>query len=377
MSDKGLTTMSVKKINKNKVYHFIYNKRTTSKLQIVQELQMGLSTVSQNLKLLEEEGLIEKHGFFDSTGGRKAHAIRIVRTAKLAIGIGILKDKIYIAAVDLYGAAICRTSVSYAYTSADSYYRQLGRYLADFIRENGIAEDTVLGVSIATQGVISPDGQAVSYGEIMGNAAMKLSDFQQYIPYPCLLTHDSKAAACLELWNHKELRNAVVLLLNANLGGALIMDGTVHHGNHMRSGLMEHLCVNPDGPLCYCGKRGCLETYCSANCLETAAGMRAADFFKALDSRPASALSYLWNDYLKHLAFAIRNLNIILDGDIIISGYLAPFFREEDVSYLLGQVNAASPFPLSRKQLLLGTQGEYTPAVGGALPFIEGFIASV
>ena len=54
MSEKGLTNISLKKINKSKVYQYIYRKKTTSKLQIVQELQMGLSTVSQNLNLLEQ-----------------------------------------------------------------------------------------------------------------------------------------------------------------------------------------------------------------------------------------------------------------------------------------------------------------------------------
>ena len=39
---------------------------------------MGLSTVSQNLNLLEQDGLIEKNGYFESTGGRKANAIQIV-----------------------------------------------------------------------------------------------------------------------------------------------------------------------------------------------------------------------------------------------------------------------------------------------------------
>lgn len=63
MSEKGLTNISLKKINKSKVYQYIYRKKKTSKQQIVQELQMGLSTVSQNLNLLEPEGLIEKTAF--------------------------------------------------------------------------------------------------------------------------------------------------------------------------------------------------------------------------------------------------------------------------------------------------------------------------
>ena len=103
MSEKGLTTINLKKINRSKVYQYIYKSKVTSKLQIVQDLQMGLSTVSQNLNLLEQEGLIERNGYFDSTGGRKAQAIRIVSDFRLSIGIGILKNMFHITVVDLYG----------------------------------------------------------------------------------------------------------------------------------------------------------------------------------------------------------------------------------------------------------------------------------
>ena len=58
MSEKGLTTINLKKINRSKVYQYIYKTHQTSKMQIVQDLQMGLSTVSQNLNLLEKEGLL-------------------------------------------------------------------------------------------------------------------------------------------------------------------------------------------------------------------------------------------------------------------------------------------------------------------------------
>lgn len=123
MSDKGMTTMAVKRINKNKVYSFIYHEGTTSKLQIVQKLQMGLSTVSQNLKILEEEGLLEKNGYFDSTGGRKARAIQIRRTARVSIGIGILKKMVHFVAVDLYGTVIFDSTLDIPYQTSRKYYR--------------------------------------------------------------------------------------------------------------------------------------------------------------------------------------------------------------------------------------------------------------
>ena len=73
MNEKSITTITLKKINKKSVYQYIYEHRQTAKQQIVQDLTMGLSTVSQNLNVLEKEGLISRDGFFESTGGRKAH----------------------------------------------------------------------------------------------------------------------------------------------------------------------------------------------------------------------------------------------------------------------------------------------------------------
>lgn len=234
-----------------------------------------------------------------------------------------------------------------------------------------------MGVSIATQGIISPDHTTVTYGKIMGNTHMHISDFSRHLPYPCYLEHDSKAAACLELWNHKALDSAIVFLLNPNLGGAVITNRTIHHGTSMHSGVIEHMCIHPDGPLCYCGNRGCLETYCSANALQDASGLSVEEFFPLLREKKSPRLTQVWEDYLNHLAFAMRNLNMVIDAPVIISGYLAPYFTEEDILYLLEKINSASPFSMSRDQIHIGVHGQYTPAIGAALYFVEQFLNGI
>ena len=377
MSEKGLTTIALKKINRSKIYQYIYRSKLTSKLQIVQDLQMGLSTVSQNLNLLENEGLIEKNGYFASTGGRKANAIQIVSDFKISIGVGILKNMFHITAIDLYGNTICTDTIPLTYSNTAAYYQQITDKVKDFIDKKQYPEDKILGVSIATQGITSPDNTTVIYGNIMNNTGMRLKDFSRHLPYPCHLEHDSKSAAFLELWNHPELDSAVVLLLNRNLGGAIITNHQIHQGRSMHSGTIEHICVNPDGPLCYCGNRGCLETYCSANSLEQASGMTIKEFFPLLREKKSPQLIQIWEDYLKHLAFAMKNLNLVIDAPIIISGYLAPYFTEEDTDYLLEQINSMTPFELEEEQLLVGTHGQYTPAIGAALFYVKEFIHSV
>ena len=377
MSEKGLTTIALKKINRSKIYQYIYRSKLTSKLQIVQDLQMGLSTVSQNLNLLENEGLIEKNGYFDSTGGRKANAIQIVSDFRISIGVGILKNMFHITAIDLYGNTVYTDTIPITYSNTAAYYQQITDKVKDFIDKNQYPENKILGVSIATQGITSPDNTTVIYGNIMNNTGMRLKDFSKHLPYPCHLEHDSKSAAFLELWNHPELDSAVVLLLNRNLGGAIITNHQIHQGRSMHSGTIEHICVNPDGPLCYCGNRGCLETYCSANSLEQASGMAVKEFFPLLREKKSPQLIQIWEDYLKHLAFAMKNLNLVIDAPIIISGYLAPYFTEDDTDYLLRQINSMTPFELKEEQILVGTHGQYTPAIGAALFYVKEFIQSV
>ena len=377
MIEKGLTNISVKKINRSKVYQYIYRKKITSKLQIVQDLQMGLSTVSQNLNLLEQDGLIEKNGYFESTGGRKANAIQIVSDFRISIGIGILKNMFHITAVDLYGNALYTNTIPFPYSNTPDYYKQVTDKIKEFIATNHYDEEKILGVSIATQGITSPDHSTVLYGNIMNNTGMILEDFSRYLPYPCYLEHDSKSAAFLELWKHPELDSAVVFLLNRNLGGAIITNHQIHQGSSMHSGTIEHICINPDGPLCYCGNRGCLETYCSANALEQAAGMNIKDFFSLLREKKSPQLTQIWKDYLHHLAFAMKNINLIIDAPIIISGYLAPYFLEDDIAYLTKHINVSSPFALNKEHIFVGTNGQYTPVIGAALFYVNQFIQTI
>ena len=145
----------------------------------------------------------------------------------------------------------------------------------------------------------------------------------------------------------------------------------------MHSGTLEHMCINPDGPLCYCGSRGCLETYCSANALEQAAGIPAKEFFPLLREKKISPDHTDLERFFKPSGICMKNLNLVIDAPIILSGYLAPYFTEEDIEYLAEHLHTAAPFILDKTQILVGTNGQYTPAIGAALHYVEKFIQSI
>lgn len=108
----------------------------------------------------------------------------------------------HLTAVDLYGNAIFTDTFSVPYSNTSAYYEQIAETIREFTASNHYTEEKVLGISIATQGITSPDHTTVTYGTIMNNTGMKLEEFTRRLPYPCYLEHDSKSAAFLELWNH-------------------------------------------------------------------------------------------------------------------------------------------------------------------------------
>lgn len=377
MSNSGMTTIEVKRINRSKVYQMIYEKRSISKQELAQELHMGLTTVTQNLKALEEDGWIHRTGYYESTGGRKAQAIEIVSNARTAIGAFILRRSILLVALNLYGDVIAKKTVAEPFSATETYFQFLGKEIMRFANHVESNPDKISGVGIAIQGILSPDRSKIQYGKLLQHTGLNIADLTRYIPYPCVTEHDSKAAAFAEIWNQPQFSDAVVFLLNKNLGSALVIHGEVHQGKSMHSGTIEHMCIVPDGKPCYCGGKGCLETYCSAESLQNQIqGNSFAAFFQSVRTCEPSS-NAIWNAYLSHLAAAIWNVNTVIDSDVILSGFLVPYFTEADLKFLKQKITALPFFAERDIKIQLGKHDEFAPAIGAALPFVKRTIEEI
>ena len=377
MSNSGMTTIEVKRINRSKVYQMIYEKRSISKQDLAQELHMGLTTVTQNLKALEEDGWIHRTGYYESTGGRKAQAIEIVPNARTTIGVFILKRSILLVAVDLYGNVMQQKTVTETFSATETYYQFLGKEVMRFANHAESNPDKISGVGIAIQGILSPDRSKIQYGKLLQHTGLNIADLTRYIPYPCFTEHDSKAAAFAEIWDQPQLSDAVVFLLNRNLGSALVIHGEVHQGKSMHSGTIEHMCIVPNGTPCYCGGKGCLETYCSAESLQSQIhGNSFESFFQSVrENEPKSKA--IWEMYLSKLAAAIQNVNTVIDSDVILSGFLVPYLTEADLEFLKQKITEPPFFAERDITIQLGKHGEFAPAIGAALPFVKRIIDGI
>lgn len=376
MFETKVTSHELKKINRSKVYQYIYEQHHSTRPEIAHALQMSFPTVTQNLTVLEECGLITKSGFSESTGGRKAQRISCNPTAKIAIGLEILKEFVLIAAVDLYGTVLKETSVNLPFSDSPNYFQNVCRRVNEFAGMLPFPSSQILGIGIAMQGLVSEDGQTMTYGKILECTGLKIDNFSRYFDLPCIFIHDSKASASAELWFSKNVSNAIYLSLNRNLGGAVILNGEVQSENGSISGTFEHMCVNPHGDLCYCGKKGCLETYCSAHSLRNHSGETPERFFELLRQNDAHILR-IWHTYLQYLSMAITNIRHVIDCDFIIGGFLSTYFTDDDYQYLSELIEKNSSIQTKTLHLIPGQCGKQVTAIGAALHYIVPFLKSI
>ncbi|NLI54909.1 MAG: ROK family transcriptional regulator [Clostridiales bacterium] len=364
----------LKRRNRSNVYSYIYSNKHCAKQEIAAALNLSLPTVSQNLKDLFESNFIINGGLYESTGGRKAAILQCKADAKVAVGVEILKDYSYVTLCDLYGNALKSDSLRLTYKNDETYFSAVGYWIKAFIKEVDYASDQILGIAIATQGIVSNDLQTVIYGRILNNQGVNTQHFSKYIGQPCVLLHDSKAAAFAESFYHPQLKDTCYIFLNRNLGSATIMNHEVFSGNHARGQILEHMSLFPGGRQCYCGKTGCTECYCSANSLMETAGEDLDSFFMNLRVGSDTRIS-IWNEYLQFLSLAIYNVLMVQDLDIIIGGKIRPFMNEEDLKKLLRFVRARSDFEIPDSAIILEQCLDHPAARGAALHYIKQFLA--
>lgn len=374
------TSSDIRTANKRRVLHTVYSQKEISKQRLSQVLSMSLPTVTQNLKEIEALGLIERRGLYESTGGRKAHIYRFVSNARIALGVVLLKDFYRIVAVDLYGTVLTSKRISLPFSQTDAYFQRLGEELRTFTYEISESlqipcQGKILGVSIAIQGLVSNDGTTVVYGEILGCTGLKLKEIQRFIDFPCTLIHDTEASAIGEMWFRNNKTDAVLLALNRNFGGALIVDGEVHRGWEFSSSVMEHIRLYPEGRLCYCGKKGCMEAYCSAYALQKTAGEPLEQFFPAMRSGSQNRVT-IWSHYLRDLAVGINNIRMLFDCEYIIGGYLHQFMEEADFSLLAQFAKEECSFPSTDIRLTHSAFMDDSAAPGAGILLIKNFLKS-
>ena len=133
------------------------------------------------------------------------------------------------------------------------------------------------------------------------------------------------------------------------------------------------MCVEPAGLPCACGRRGCLEAYCSAQRFQRTLGVSLEAFFEGL-SRHVPEYEMLWYDMLRHLSIGVNNIRMALDCDVVLGGYLSEYL-EPYLPQLQAYAAANNTFEANADYLQMSVLRRHTVPLGAALHFIQAFLS--
>ena len=136
--------------------------------------------------------------------------------------------------------------------------------VAAVLKGAGVSAKRLLGVGVSIPGIVQGrKGISESYLHFGPTPVREI--LEKRLKRPVHIEHDAKAMALGERWfgAARNVADALCLNIGWGLGLGILIDGRLYYGRDGYAGEFGHIRIRDDGPLCYCGKRGCLETVAS------------------------------------------------------------------------------------------------------------------
>lgn len=265
---ENLSNIERKKyLQKIRLLKYIHAEGPQSNAGLSNFLNLSLPTSIALINELVDEGMLERKGRGESVGGRKPELYALKDNSFYILSIDMERFKIKMAIFDNNNNNITGIqSYTFPITQGISAVSQLYDIGQKLIESSKIDRAKLIGIGVDMPGLVDiAAGDNYTYLS-SGKEFKTLKDtLQEKFNKPVFIQNDVKSAALAEAkfglaCNKKD---ALVLLMDWGVGLGVIMDGKLQNGTSGFSGEMGHIPFVDDGALCYCGKRGCLETVAS------------------------------------------------------------------------------------------------------------------
>ena len=380
---KAVNSVDIKKMNRNRVFRYMNENEQTSMSDIASALSISGPTVLSIVNELKDAGLVCEVGEFSSTGGRKAKAFATIKDAAYAIGIDITRHHVGITYTDLNRKALGYERIRKVFANTEIYFIEVAELIKDFVERYKIDENKIIGLGLSVAGIVDRRNMCIPKSHVLDLENISFDDWTRHLPYECEVLNDAKAAAIAECHDIEKTGAIMYLALSNSVGGAIVYDmdgqasvsGKLYAGDNWRSGEFGHVQVEADGEICYCGKKGCLDSYCSAYNLAGMSGGRLEDFFDDLESG-SEKHKKAWEQYMKYLAVAVGNFRMCMDCDIILGGYVGGFM-EPYMDAFRKLVAEHDIFDKEAKYVKAGHYKKEAAALGAAIMWMDRYIAQI
>ena len=289
----GTNLLKVRDFNQQVVLETIRGTRGVSRTELAHETGLTAQTISNIVRRLLDEGLVVETGKKSSArGGKPKVNLEINPDAGYALGAQIDRDEIALVLLNLGGQPVRRIRHAMpASQTPEELVRLLAKSAEELIQEAGGVDRKMLGLGVASPGPLDPvNGVLYEPPGFKNWEEVPIKQMlQERTGYPVLVDNDAMAAAVGERWVGKArgTDNYAFVYNGWGLGAGLFLEGHVYRGATGTAGEFGHTSLDPNGPECECGNRGCLIRYCSPREIISAVERR-------LRAGESSSLRYSW-----------------------------------------------------------------------------------
>ena len=211
-------------------------------------------------------------------------------------------------------------------TNQDDGYNSILRSIKNLVLELAQESNEKTSIGICTPGALSLNSGLIKNSNTQCLIGQDLqNDLKNILHHEVSIENDANCFALAEasLGVGKNSNLVFGIIMGTGVGGGIIIDGKIHHGRTNIAGEWGHHCLHSDGNTCYCGNKGCVETYISGPALEKTwlelsnLNQKLPDILQS--SNNSNFLN--WKKmFLDNFGLALANVIDILDPDMIVLG---------------------------------------------------------
>lgn len=253
-----------RRTNRSLVLRALHLGGPTSRAELAKLLGVTPATTSAVVRELVDDGIVEELGRSVARNvGKPATVVGIRSDGRHIVSVDLSShDELVGALVDLTGTIVVERRVDRAGAVADDLVALVRKLCRDLVE---LAERPLLGVGIATPGYVGASGVVATATRLHWEDVDLAAELAAITSAPTHVVNDANASALAELtYGEGDNQDLVVIRVDEGVGAGLVLDGALHIGRAGGGGELGHVVIDPTGPPCECGKRGCLEMFVSA-----------------------------------------------------------------------------------------------------------------
>jgi len=299
-------------------YHYfmllslIQKHKKISRSQLAELTKMSNTSIGKIIKELISDGLVIEVGQVEGEVGRRATLLEINSQGSYIIGVEIEWNAIKIGIVSLDGKLLENKHIKInAKQEAESTLNLIAEEISLLTDHVGFEiTEKIIAVGISMPGLISwPEGEALIVPQLQWENVQIKAYLEGMIDYIVYVDNDVRTVLLAEslFGNMTEFQDSVCVYVGSGVGGAVMINGEILRGHLNTLGEIGHITMEPNGPMCDCGRLGCLQTFVCSSEIEKQSQKTMKEIFEAYQRKEGWSIRLI-DRARDYLCLAIANV---------------------------------------------------------------------